>query len=351
MDWLRNLGKSKAERDEEMATAYVDGELSDSERNRFEARLKADDALRADIEAQQALKENLRNLPRLSAPRSFVLDPAVYGTPERPSFFVRVYPQLRAATAVMSLLFVFSLFLSTWSAVQTGTSSVASAPAMLDEVAMQSAPAEAEFAMEEEESVDVEEEMVAEEAMMDTAEAEFEADAMEADVMAEDAAYEVLAEEEPFAATPSPAPTQALAEEAMLDEATTTGAMAESAAFDGEFSEDDSVSDAAVADILPEPTTEPISPRATATEEAMRAADAPIVAEPVATAVVELAEEGATVDNELDSQTENPAERAVEEQQDDSFDLLEVLIIAQVFLGVIAATLLTLTFVARREII
>lgn len=107
-DWLRNLRKTEEEKRQEQLTAYIDGELSTHEQQAFEQEVARNDALRADIEAQQQVKLMLKQAPRLRAPRNFTLDPAVYGqrTAAAPSFTERLYPQLRVATAVMAVLLV-----------------------------------------------------------------------------------------------------------------------------------------------------------------------------------------------------------------------------------------------------
>ncbi|MCB0036945.1 MAG: hypothetical protein KDE51_23095 [Anaerolineales bacterium] len=107
-DWLRNLRKTEEEKRQEQLTAYIDGELSAREQQAFEQELARNDALRADVDAQQQVKLMLKQAPRLRAPRNFTLDPAVYGqrTAYTPSFAERLYPQLRVATAVMAVLLV-----------------------------------------------------------------------------------------------------------------------------------------------------------------------------------------------------------------------------------------------------
>jgi len=112
MTWLRNIFKSKADQDADLIAAYVDDALSARERARFEARLAEEPALQEEVEAQQFVKATLQDLPQLKAPRNFVLDPAVYGEPERPSIWAQFYPQLRTATAVMSVIFMLTFSLS-----------------------------------------------------------------------------------------------------------------------------------------------------------------------------------------------------------------------------------------------
>lgn len=57
----------------EWTRAYLDDELAPAERSRFEARLAADEALRAGLAAQQGVRSLLRELPRRSVPASLAL--------------------------------------------------------------------------------------------------------------------------------------------------------------------------------------------------------------------------------------------------------------------------------------
>ncbi len=67
------------DRDLEMLSAYLDGELRPSEKDALEARLARDETLRAVLDELRANRLLLRQAPRLKAPRSFTLDPAVFG--------------------------------------------------------------------------------------------------------------------------------------------------------------------------------------------------------------------------------------------------------------------------------
>lgn len=105
-DWLKNWRKTEEERQEERITAYVDEQLTAVEQRAFEQEMAEDDALRNAVEAEQALKSTLSQLPHLRAPRNFTLDPAVYGQQKRPTLAMQLYPRLRTATAVVGLLLV-----------------------------------------------------------------------------------------------------------------------------------------------------------------------------------------------------------------------------------------------------
>ena len=98
---------------DELLSAYLDGQLSAGERARLEARLAADPALRAELEALRRTVALVRDLPPVSIPRNFILPRAMAARPRpvRPLRPRRAWaaPLLTAATAVVSLLFVVVL--------------------------------------------------------------------------------------------------------------------------------------------------------------------------------------------------------------------------------------------------
>lgn len=67
--------------DQELLSTYLDGELSDREREKLEHRLAHDSDLQAALDELSDTVALLRSLPRLKAPRNFTLDPAVHGRP------------------------------------------------------------------------------------------------------------------------------------------------------------------------------------------------------------------------------------------------------------------------------
>lgn len=198
-DWLQNLRKSAAEKDQEAITAYLDGALSDRETAAFELRLRDDADLQREVDAQRGVKLILARTPRLRAPRNFVLDPAVYGRqkPRAVPLTARLYPQLRTATLVATLLFAFVFTLNLWGTAGAPTAQdVAMAPA----AESQSAVVEATFVAEEPVEVMVEEAEEIEE--MEEAMAEFSIEAeippdTDDTVELEIAADEAMIEEEP----------------------------------------------------------------------------------------------------------------------------------------------------------
>lgn len=67
------------ERDLELLSAYLDGELSDPDRRALEQRLAAESDLRRALDELRLTVRLVGSLPHLKAPRSFALDPAKYG--------------------------------------------------------------------------------------------------------------------------------------------------------------------------------------------------------------------------------------------------------------------------------
>ena len=101
------------EQDDELLSAYLDGELSAGERARLEARLATDPALRAELDALRRTAALVHDLPTVPVPRNFILPQTMVARP-RPAPPARprrawAAPLLTAATAVASLLFVVVL--------------------------------------------------------------------------------------------------------------------------------------------------------------------------------------------------------------------------------------------------
>ena len=107
-DFIRNLGRSEEQRQQEALSAYLDGELASDEIALVEKELASDGDLRNELAEMQNWKSEMRSLPTRRVPRNFTLDPALYGRPQRRPF-ARAYPVLRTATAVTAFLFVIAL--------------------------------------------------------------------------------------------------------------------------------------------------------------------------------------------------------------------------------------------------
>lgn len=224
-DFLRNITKSAEEKRQERLNAYLDNALSAQERRRFEQELEQDAGLRADLEALRWVKLSVQQVPRVRAPRNFVLDPAVYGQKEsqRQGALSGFYPGLRVATALTAFFFMLALALdlaTPYGAVNrpllgTGASQVAMQEssregddvAMVAEEELESAPAAADEApaMDEEPAEEPEPEISAFAITEEPAVGE----------VAEEAAEESMEEEAITAAQPQAEETE---EEAAVEE-------------------------------------------------------------------------------------------------------------------------------------
>lgn len=97
-------------RDQEMLSAYLDGQLSSKDIARLQARLKDERQMQVALEELRMTREALRSLPRLRAPRSFTLTPEMVSrrTAARRTAAGRpAYPVFGFASLVASLLLVF----------------------------------------------------------------------------------------------------------------------------------------------------------------------------------------------------------------------------------------------------
>jgi len=92
-------------RDWELLSAYMDGQLSSGKRAQLEARMQANPELRAALDDLAQTRAMLRSLPRLKAPRSFRLTTEMVGQ-KQPR---RMYPYFQFASAISSLLLVLVL--------------------------------------------------------------------------------------------------------------------------------------------------------------------------------------------------------------------------------------------------
>ena len=97
------------QRDLELLSSYLDGQLKAAESTRLETRLKSDPELASAFNDLRAARTLLRKLPQRRAPRNFTLTRKMVGqNPPLP----RAYPFFRFATAIATLLFIFSVGLN-----------------------------------------------------------------------------------------------------------------------------------------------------------------------------------------------------------------------------------------------
>jgi len=128
-----------SDRDIEIISAYLDGQLSKGERAHLEARLQTEPKLREILEQMQRTRTMLRSLPKLRAPRNYTLSPSM-ATSRPPSF--NFYPVLRFATVLTVFLFVLALvgdmlFVPSPTSVTMVASPVMETPVMLMEAPAQ----------------------------------------------------------------------------------------------------------------------------------------------------------------------------------------------------------------------
>lgn len=92
-------------RDWELLSAYMDGQLSSSKRVQLESRMQTNPELRAALDELTQTRAMLRSLPRLKAPHSFKLTPEMVGQ-RQPKY---LYPFFQFASALSSLMLVLVL--------------------------------------------------------------------------------------------------------------------------------------------------------------------------------------------------------------------------------------------------
>jgi anti-sigma factor RsiW len=113
-------------RDVELLSAYLDGQLSQAESARLEARLKTDPQLRTVFDDLSQSRALLRKLPARRAPRNFTLTPRMAGIkPPIP----RAFPVFRLASALAAILFFFSFAVNLTVPVFSGMHAAAPMPA------------------------------------------------------------------------------------------------------------------------------------------------------------------------------------------------------------------------------
>jgi len=93
------------QRDIELLSAYLDGELKPADSTKLEARLKTDPELASVLSDLRGTRILLRKLPTRKAPRNFTLTRKMAGqNPPLP----RTYPAFRFVTTIVTLMFFFT---------------------------------------------------------------------------------------------------------------------------------------------------------------------------------------------------------------------------------------------------
>lgn len=131
------------EKTREALSAYLDNALTPGERDRLEAQLSRDPQLRNELEQMQALKLQLRSMPRRRVPRSFALNPETVGRPKTQPL-LQLYPVLRGATALAALFLIFTLALDLFRAGPLAPTAMPAAGVMMSSEAAEQAVTTAE---------------------------------------------------------------------------------------------------------------------------------------------------------------------------------------------------------------
>lgn len=105
-------------REWETLSAYLDGALSPTEKQRLEARLQTSPELQQILHELRITRALLRSVPRRRAPRNFTLTPQMAGIhrQQRPAWLV---PMFSMSSALATLLLVITLFVEMFAAPST----------------------------------------------------------------------------------------------------------------------------------------------------------------------------------------------------------------------------------------
>ncbi len=97
------------QRDIELLSSYLDGQLSSADGARLEARLRTDPEMRSVLQDLRGARSLLRQLPMRKAPRNFTLTPKMVGkNPPLP----RSYPVFKFTAALASIMLFFTYALN-----------------------------------------------------------------------------------------------------------------------------------------------------------------------------------------------------------------------------------------------
>ncbi len=97
------------QRDLELLSSYLDGQLSSADSARLESRLRTEPELRSVLQDLRGARTVLRQLPMRKAPRNFTLTPKMVGkNPPLP----RSYPVFRFTAVLASILLFFTMGLN-----------------------------------------------------------------------------------------------------------------------------------------------------------------------------------------------------------------------------------------------
>lgn len=122
-------GRKLPQRDLELLSAYIDGQLDDRQMRTLETRLRKEPELKRELQELRATVQSLRDLPVPQLTRHFTLTPEMVGQGE----VRRGFPALRFATALAGLAFITLVGLEGLLSV-SGSEMAARAPAVMQEV-------------------------------------------------------------------------------------------------------------------------------------------------------------------------------------------------------------------------
>ena len=97
-------------RDWDDLSAYLDGQLNTKEQTRVETRLRQDTDFRSALEELRRTRAVIHSLPKLRAPRSFLLTPEMAGQKTVSRQARPAFPILRFASVIASVLLFLTLF-------------------------------------------------------------------------------------------------------------------------------------------------------------------------------------------------------------------------------------------------
>lgn len=140
------------ERDYELLSSYIDGELSASERMALESRLDAEDDLRRELASLRQTVALVHQLPKLKAPRNFTLEHSLVNVHPLPFPMTATFSALSAAAAV--LLIVFGGYLLAFSGNSFAPSQMAREPAPVAQAPTDAAAAQDSFELNQVEERD-----------------------------------------------------------------------------------------------------------------------------------------------------------------------------------------------------
>jgi anti-sigma factor RsiW len=100
------MTKNITSREWETLSAYLDGYLTQKERQRLEERLLSNMELRNGLEELRRTRQVLRSQPKMRAPRNFTLTPEMVGVKASRRSVARIFPVMRLASVLASILLV-----------------------------------------------------------------------------------------------------------------------------------------------------------------------------------------------------------------------------------------------------